>query len=585
MEEDAEQEHIEEDITDDIEEDIEEGDIEEEEEEYIKEMEKLKEKDPEFYKYIEENDKAVLDFGEGGDKDEVENAEADEMNGTFDIGSTVLTVKQITSWEQHLIKSKSLNTAKELILAFRDGTHINDKNEEAGLIAKYSFNSDKVFNKVMVAAMRSLPGFFNHHLKTGNNPKTLPSQSKSWKKMQALVKTYLESIVHMLSQITEPDMIKFILDRTQDLIKYIACFPKILKSFLKLWLEFFGSSNESSVYLSAFSLIRKISIVSPFALDLSLKGVYSTYIRATKSINNYNFLRLNVLKSLSVELFGHDFDKSYQLAFTSIRQLAVHLRNSINNKTKESYTLIYNWQFISSISFWSKVLSTYCNKDIEAEHGESPLRPLIYPLAQVTLGVIRLIPSPKYFPLRLNCIKALLALTHKTTVYIPISPYLIEMLESSEFQRRASNSTLKPFNLNLVLKAPKEHLGTKTYQDMLSDEIHECLLAHLASFSNSIAFPEITLPLIHYLKRFKKASKNMKINKLLENILLKIDATTITIQKHRSQLDFAPSDVEKMKAFVDSVSSDDTPIGQYYTKYLEMKAKKEALLNDAEESD
>ena len=38
-----------------------------------------------------------------------------------------------------------------------------------------------------------------------------------------------------------------------------------------------------------------------------------------------------------VELYSLDLSLAYQLAFTYIRQLAIHLRNAILNKTKESH--------------------------------------------------------------------------------------------------------------------------------------------------------------------------------------------------------------------------------------------------------
>ena len=57
------------------------------------------------------------------------------------------------------------------------------------------------------------------------------------------------------------------------------------------------------------------------------------------------------------------------------------------------------------------------------------LRPLVYPLAQVLLGAVRLVPTPRYFPLRLRCIRALLGLGKAVGQFIPLSPLLLEMLQ------------------------------------------------------------------------------------------------------------------------------------------------------------
>lgn len=112
----------------------------------------------------------------------------------------------------------------------------------------------------------------------------------------------------------------------------------------------------------------------------------------------------NSASSLFVSSNTSTASQAYQLAFSYIRQLAVTLRNSMKATPKstnpskqpaakgsgEQYRQVYSWQFVHSIDFWSLVLATACDTEKEAEQGkESELRPLIYPLVQLTLGVIR----------------------------------------------------------------------------------------------------------------------------------------------------------------------------------------------------
>ena len=103
-----------------------------------------------------------------------------------------------------------------------------------------------------------------------------------------------------------------------------------------------------------------------------------------------------------MELFGINETLGYQVGFEYVRQLAIHLRNSINatSNAKEGYKTIYNWQYCHSLDFWSRVLSQHCNPEKSCKTinpKESPLRQLIYPLVQVTLGAIRLIPTAQFF--------------------------------------------------------------------------------------------------------------------------------------------------------------------------------------------
>lgn len=55
------------------------------------------------------------------------------------------------------------------------------------------------------------------------------------------------------------------------------------------------------------------------------------------------------------------------------------------------------------------------------------LRPLIYPLVQVMVGVVSLQPSARYYPLRLHVVRTLLQLSSSTGSYIPVASYLLEV--------------------------------------------------------------------------------------------------------------------------------------------------------------
>lgn len=59
------------------------------------------------------------------------------------------------------------------------------------------------------------------------------------------------------------------------------------------------------------------------------------------------------------------------------------------------------------------------------------LRPLVYPLVQVMLGVVHLQPSARHYPLRLHIVRTLLELSEATRTFIPVAPYLLEVSSSS----------------------------------------------------------------------------------------------------------------------------------------------------------
>lgn len=105
----------------------------------------LAEKDPEFYKYLKENDAELLDFAEDADLAEIDalsasedeatprkKHKADEAEGT----GNELTVKTVQKWKASMESKHSLRAMKEVVLAFRSAAHMND--EDGGKSYKYS---------------------------------------------------------------------------------------------------------------------------------------------------------------------------------------------------------------------------------------------------------------------------------------------------------------------------------------------------------------------------------------------------------------------------------------------------------------
>jgi len=113
-------------------------------------------------------------------------------------------------------------------------------------------------------------------------------------------------------------------------------------------------------------------------------------------------------------------------------------------------------------------LATYCDEQRVATTGQNSLQELIYPFVQVCIGVIKLNPSAQYFPLQFRCMRALIRIMQKTGTFIPLAPYLFEILHSTEVRRSAKPSTLKPFDFTIYLKTPKNYLRTTVYQVLIN---------------------------------------------------------------------------------------------------------------------
>lgn len=144
-----------------------------------KELESLKDKDPEFYKFLAENDKELLDF------------KAAELENLSDIGSSEeedepkekrkkkkgareedkpvseeVTVKQVRAWREQLEKNNSLTTLRKVVLAFRAAAHTGDSEETH---YKYAITNPQAYHELLLLALNQVPKVLNHHLPIKEN--------------------------------------------------------------------------------------------------------------------------------------------------------------------------------------------------------------------------------------------------------------------------------------------------------------------------------------------------------------------------------------------------------------------------------
>jgi nucleolar complex protein 2 len=109
----------------------------------------LAEKDPEFYKYLKENDAELLDFAEDADLAEIDALSASEDEETpkkkkqksskkadaeeeeEETTGNEITKKLVQKWSTSMEEAHSLRAMKEVVLAFRAAAHLNDETPKA----------------------------------------------------------------------------------------------------------------------------------------------------------------------------------------------------------------------------------------------------------------------------------------------------------------------------------------------------------------------------------------------------------------------------------------------------------------------
>ncbi|KAL0637301.1 Nucleolar Complex 2 protein [Maublancomyces gigas] len=580
---------------------------------HVADLSALAEKDPEFYKYLQENDAELLDFtvAEHDDlagiddlsdgEEEEPKKKAKKRKKSKDVeddaedpnASVEVTLKDIETWKTALVENKSLRSLKKVVLAFRAAAHVNDVQDDKRPTYKYSITNPDVYHELLVLALKHIPDVLNHHLpikESASGKIRITTETKKYRTLTPLLKSHSASLLHLLPTLTDPPTQRLLLNSTIPLIPYFLSFRKFLKAFLKSVVDIWcAHSSDETTRIVAFLVVRRAAVVGDDGLrEICVKSLYAGLVKASRQTSTYTMQGINLMKNSASEVVGMEgMEKvGYQAGFNYIRQLAVHLRNSITNNSKESYKTVYNWQYVHSLDFWSRVLSTHCDALTEATLGrDSPLRPLIYPLIQVTLGAIRLIPTAQYFPLRFYLLRSLLRLSRSTGVFIPLAPLIFEVLSSSELKKKPKPSTIKPLDFAATIRAPKSYLRTKTYQDGVAEQVVELLSEFYVLYAKSIAFPELAIPTIVLAKRGMKKSKNAKLNNALAVLVGKLEANSKWVQERRSKVEFAPEKIVEAESFCKEVEWEKTPLGGYVVSQRKVREERMKMLEESARED
>ncbi|KAF9410996.1 Nucleolar Complex 2 protein [Podila epigama] len=569
----------------------------------------LKEKDPEFYKFLQENDKELLEFdgemedleSEEEEEDEDDEDEDEEMESADEEmedakptkkqksskvveeesmdGIPLVTKDMVAAWQTALVEKHSLRSLRRLLLAFRAGAHLHDA--EDNRTYAYKINSPIVFNKLVVTCLKHVIPTFDHHLPiqtTGiGKPKPVNSGSK-YTTLQPLIKSFLQNTLFLLKELTDQDMIYFVVRESEKAIRYLVGFPRIAKDLLK-HLLFLWSSASDRVRIISFLTIRTMCLqLGPDYLDLALKGVYLTFVRYAKTTTVHTLPNLHLMQNCVAQLYGMDFDRSYQHGFVYVRQLAIHLRNAVMVKTKESFKAVYNWQYLHCLGLWAQVVSTHA---LSSGGQPTSLHTLIYPLVQVSLGALRLIPTSTYYPLRFQIIRNLIQVIENTGTFIPLAPFLFEVLEGGEMKRPGRKGTLKPLEWDLGFKCSKEYKGSRVYQDGVGEQVYELMTEYFSLFSTSISFPELVIPAIVQLKRFIKKSSLVKLTKQFAGLVEKLEQNSRFVEQERAKADFSPSDAAGVSSFLRHQDKEKTPLGSYWKGVKRSVMAKRKMIEEA----
>ncbi|KAI5016659.1 hypothetical protein ZWY2020_006510 [Hordeum vulgare] len=469
-------------------------------EQHVDQLKRLQEKDPEFFKYLEECDKELLEFNDNDIADDQESDEEPKSVPKEEQKESVkpITMEMVDSWCNGAEDGK-IGSIRSILQAFRRACHYGEDSGDNSA-PKFSVMSGSVLDKVMHFVLKNMDGILRQLLGApsfGGKKEKISElmMTNSWKRNGNLMRVYLVNALHMITEMTDEQMIAFTIHRVRASAVFLAAFPSLLRKYVK---------RSRCHALCIILFLRDLCVqVGPDCLDTCLKGIYKAYLvncKLSKSISGSKLQHIQFLGNCVKELYIVDPQSAYQHAFVFIRQLAVILRGALtekgpktskdkkqkernkptNKQLEKSYQKFMIGNLYSALSSGQVLCVGVVLRKIS---------PLAYPLTQIIHGVACLVPSAHWY-------------------LYSVSSLLLDMLEMKELRGRPDGGVGKAVNLFNVKQVDKKMVKTRAFQEACIYSVVDELAKHLAQWSYSVAFIEMSfLPLVEANVEFISAKR------------------------------------------------------------------------------
>ncbi|KAK7019794.1 Nucleolar complex protein 2 [Halocaridina rubra] len=570
-------------------------------------LEKLKETDPEFYATLMQSSDLMdtKSSDEEEDDDDIESEEEEETKpritdnkkGPIKSGSDVkssaetmakeesdedfediedgdagtITASMIAEWEEELQGPNPYSALKEVQQAFVAATQSlaggKKISNEVDIPTKYKVQGSQSFNAVIRLCLRHMaPALYN--LFQLKDDRQLPSKSKKWVKYRSSFRIYLQQLITLTEIMVEPTVAEAVLRRgILPMIPFYVCHNNLGKRLARRLISMWATSDQKVRVLAFLALFRLSQSFKEDFLEWMLKKMYLAYVQNCRFTSAKTWGVIDFMRLSFVELYSMDPARAYKHAFVYIRQMALHLRNAMLVPKKERIQLVYNWQFIHCLHLWCNLLGK--------THPSPALQPMIFPVTQVALGTIKLQPTAHYFPLVFHICKMLTELSRSTGTFIPVLPFLFEVLNKAVLKKQSKKSSLRPFDWMCMLKLSKGQLNESAFKDGIVDQVYDIMVNYLSVESNSIGFPDLVVPTVLQLKAFIKKCKFPNYNKKFKQLLDKITENNNFIESKRKGVKFALSDTKAIRNWEISVRQAGTPLDKYYESWRKVRDKEQ----------
>uniref|UniRef100_A0A834REY8 Nucleolar complex protein 2 -like protein n=1 Tax=Sarcoptes scabiei TaxID=52283 RepID=A0A834REY8_SARSC len=573
----------------------------------------LEEKDPEFYRYLQQHDRELLEFDDDDDDDDERNSSAEDQadfpdEADIETPAMVIDKESVEKLQQNLqnptTKSNTLSVIRLMVQLFRRAVNQTIDRDGQDLQASSMINPS-LFNKIVKIVLFDFMPALRHYLRfeenaSDENKLTDPRRSKNWKKLIGPMKIYLNDVFKMMYALSIENRIAF-QRHILELIPFFNIYRHLLKRIIRSCIDDWHSSTEKCrelAFLILYRIIRTIkndeelkSIERLTLINHILRQMYLAYAIVSKKTTEITIEQIKFLRNTLIELYHQEYLIAYQQAFIFMRQLSINLRKSVKLKEKNNLKSVFNWQFIHSINLWSQLIGT-------AKHKDERFRELVSPIVHICLETLIIFQASKYLPFRLHIIDAMIKMMAEIDLYIPLTmaftvalDQILSLRSSKKIHKtNDDNSERKSLNLDVMIKIDPKQSTSPEYIELVLEKLFQQIIFYLKSISHYLCFKEITSLFCQRLKSINKPKENAVVVLKLKQLVKKCEENAQFILSKRSKLLWNSETIDnEIRELQNEIKRSRTPLIEFYEQWKKinaanLKQKQDTIKNKAAKS-
>lgn len=146
-------------------------------------------------------------------------------------------MEMVDSWCDG-VENEKIGSIRSILQAFRRACHYGEDQGDNSA-PKFSVMSGSVLDKVMHFVLKHMDGVLRQLLGApdfGGKKEAISELmlSKPWKRHGNLMRIYLANALHMITEMTDEQMIAFTIHRVRASAVFLAAFPSLLRKYVKV---------------------------------------------------------------------------------------------------------------------------------------------------------------------------------------------------------------------------------------------------------------------------------------------------------------------------------------------------------------